>query len=158
MLIPAIIVGLALSAGSMEPSPVDADTRALAELDRAYVEGWLQAGTPAQEAALLPLFTEDAVIMPGGGMAPRSGQDELKEFWFPEAAPPTNVLSFDHEIAGIEVSGDLGLVHGTSRLHFEYSGTEQRQTGNFMFAARELPDGSWKISRMIWNSRVIETE
>lgn len=128
---------------------------ALRSLDQAYVEAWKRDGTLAQKEALLPLFTGNAVIMPGGGAEPRQGLQALENFWFPEGAPPTNVRTFEHEIQGLEVSGDLGVVHGRFRLDFEYDGKEFSQVGNFLISASRQDAGEWRIQQMIWNNRTL---
>jgi ketosteroid isomerase-like protein len=124
-------------------------------LDRAYVEGWKEKGTASQEAALLPLFAEDAVILPGGGLEPRRGHAEIRDFWFPGGTPPTDVRSFEHAVLGVDIEGGLGVLHGRAALEFEYDGTRVAQEGNYLLAARRQADGGWKITRLIWNNRTL---
>lgn len=119
------------------------------------MDAWKEQGTARQEAALLPLFAEDAVIMPGGGTEPKRGSSELREFWFPEGAPPTNVRSFEHVVHGVNIQDGLGVVHGRSRLEFEYDGREVVQEGNYLIVARQRRDAGWEITRMIWNNRAL---
>lgn len=126
---------------------------ALRALDAAYVDGWRQSGTAAQESAVMALFTEDAVIMPGAGLDPREGEAALRRFWFPPDAPPTVVGRFDHDITGVDAEGALGVVRGRYRLLFEYDGADYAREGNYQFAARRQPGGEWLITQMIWNDR-----
>lgn len=126
---------------------------ALRALDDAYVDGWRQSGTAAQESAVMALFTEDAVIMPGAGVEPRDGAAALRRFWFPPDAPPTVVGRFDHDITGVDAEGALGVVRGRYRLLFEYDGADAAREGNYQFAARRQPGGEWLITQMIWNDR-----
>lgn len=140
-------------AGHREAGGTEAALRAL---DRAYVEAWKEQGSARQEAAVLALFADDAVILPGGGADPRRGRRALREFWFPEEAPPTNVRDFEHDVRDVEVGDGLGVVSGRYRLEFEYAGEEYAQEGNFLLVARRGAAGEWKISRMIWNDRRVE--
>lgn len=128
---------------------------ALRTLDQAYVDAWLLSGSERQKEALLSLFASDAVIMPGGGTAPKRGIDELSAFWFPEGAPPTNVRKFEHVVRGVDVEDALGVVYGRSSLEFEYDGAQVAQEGNFLLTARQEDDGKWKIAHMIWNNRTL---
>lgn len=134
-------------------SPADVDR--LKALDHEYVEAWRQAGSAAQSAAVLPLFEEDAVIMPGLGTSPARGRAAISQFWFP-AGPPTVITRFEHQIDAIETHGDLGFVSGRQRLDFTYGPSATRQEGNYMFVARRQGDGSWRIRRMIWNNRTLQ--
>lgn len=95
------------------------------------------------------------MILPGGGTDPKEGLSEIRAFWFPEGAPPTNVRSFEHVVHGVDVQDGLGVVHGRSRLDFEYGGQETVQEGNFLIVARRAETGEWKITRMIWNNRTL---
>lgn len=133
------------------PSPPD-DESVLRALDEAYVEAWLIEDVARQEKAVLSLFARDAVIMPGGGLAPESGIGNLKKFWFPDGAAPTIVTHFTHEIDDIELSGDLGVVSGRYTLSFTYDNQSISQTGNYVFVA-EGAAGKWRIKRMIWNDQ-----
>lgn len=142
--------GVALAEGG-----AGSDAAGLRALDQAYVDGWLQEGSERQAAALLPLFTEDAVILPGGGAEPLRGHAELRAFWFPPDSPPTDVLAFEHSVLGVEADADLGVVFGRSRLSFEYDGQRVNQQGNFLITARRGEGGEWKIARMIWNNRTV---
>jgi|TARA_R110002073_G_scaffold34456_2_gene102238 ketosteroid isomerase-like protein len=146
-----------LTAPAFAEDLTEADRAELQAVDAAYVSGWLQNGTPAQEAAIMPLFADDAVIMPGRGLEPRTGMDEIRGFWFPDGYPPTQVLEFSHDIAGINGNSHQAVIHGRSFLHFEYNGIERRQGGNYLIVARQH-EGEWLISHMIWNDIIYDDE
>lgn len=150
ILIAAIAVG-ALAACTKKAAPA-ADEAALRALDDAYVDAWLTAEAAAQEKAVLALFARDAVIMPGGGLPPEDGIQNLKNFWFPDGASPTTVTHFTHDIDDIDVSGDLGVVSGRYTLSFVYESQTVSQAGNYLIVA-EAAAGRWRITRMIWNDQ-----
>ncbi len=133
-------------------APQPGDEPSLRALDDAYVEAWLTQDPGDQEKAVLALFAKDAVIMPGGGLPPEDGINNLKNFWFPDGAPPTNVTHFTHEIDAVDVSGDLGILSGRYTLSFTYENQSITQAGNYMIVA-ENGAGGWRINRMIWNDQ-----
>lgn len=147
--ITALIAAAAPGCARQAAAPEATSLRAL---DAAYVEAWLEDDVQRQESAVLDLFARDAVIMPGGGAAPSSGIDSLRNFWFPDGAPPTSVTHFSHDIDEVELSGDLGVISGRYALSFLYDGRSVAQAGNYLIVAKNGPRG-WKIKRMIWNDQ-----
>lgn len=129
-----------------------ANEASLRALDAAYVKAWLTEGIGAQEKAVLALFDRNAVIMPGGGLAPEVGVANLKNFWFPDGVQPTIVTHFTHEIEDVDLSGTLGVVAGRYTLNFTYENQSVAQAGNYLFVARNTSNG-WRITRMIWNDQ-----
>jgi len=150
------IIAIALlflaSCGGQPSSDHDAALRAL---DAAYVDGWKKQSAEAQEKAVMALFTNDAVIMPGGGAEPGNGIRAVRSFWFPEDSPMTNVNRFDHDITNISADGALGVVSGRYRLEFEYGGESYAREGNYLFVAENQARG-WRISQMIWNDSALD--
>jgi hypothetical protein len=143
---------LIVAAMSCSKAPAPATEDALRSLDAAYVEAWLVEDAAQQEKAVLALFDRNAVIMPGGGLPPESGLANLKNFWFPDGAPPTFVTHFTHEIDEIELADDLGVVSGRYTLSFTYENQSITQAGNYLFVAENSANG-WRIKRMIWNDQ-----
>ncbi len=144
-----------LFAASCAGYPGNAE-QALSDLDDAYVEAWKQNGTAMQTSAVLALFTENAIIMPGRGGDARQGKHALKEFWFPEDTPPTNVSKFKHLITGVDMENNLGVVYGRYELHFEFDGQDYARIGNYQSIARRQPDHNWRFTQMIWNDKAID--
>lgn len=147
----AVATAASLAAGCAG-EPQTADEKSLRALDAAYVEAWLIDDAREQERAVLDLFTRDAVIMPGGGLPAEDGVENLKEFWFPEGASPTDVTHFTHDIDEVTLSGDLGVVSGRYTLSFRYENQSVAQAGNYVIVARSV-GGGWRIKRMIWNDQ-----
>ncbi len=146
----SFVAAFALAACAKAPAPLGESS--LRDLDAAYVEAWLTEDAADQEKAVLALFDRDAVIMPGGGLPPEDGINNLKNFWFPDDAPPTIVTHFTHEIDEVRMSGDLGVVSGRYTLSFAYENQSIAQAGNYLFVA-EHGAGGWRIKRMIWNDQ-----
>ena len=140
---------LAVILASCAKAPAPADETSLRALDAAYVEAWMIEDVADQEQAVLALFDRDAVIMPGGGLPSENGVANLKNFWFPQGAPPTIVTHFNHEIDEVDLSGDLGVVSGRYTLGFTYENQSIAQAGNYLFVAKNTA-GGWRIKRMIW--------
>jgi hypothetical protein len=142
----------AIFLASCAKEPPSADEASLRALDAAYVEAWLTEDVAAQEKEVLALFDRNAVIMPGGGLAPEVGIVNLKNFWFPDGAPPTIVTQFTHAIEDVDLSQDLGIIAGRYTLNFTYENQSVAQAGNYLFVARNTSNG-WRITRMIWNDQ-----
>ncbi len=136
-------------------STADAET-ALRALDEKYVEGWKQAGTAAQDEAIMALFAADAVIRPGLGTPPKRGADEIRAFWFPPDTPATNIIVFDHAPDRVDIEGDLGVISGWYELRFEYGDAQYAQEGNYLTVARRHEDGQWLVTEMIWNDHKLD--
>jgi len=150
-------LALLVLAGTASARPLEAeDQLALVELSQAYVQAWRADGPQAQREALLPLFSDDAVIIPGGGAEPVQGRAALAEFWFPDGAPPTIVSLFQHDIRYLGGEGDTGLVRGRSLIYFEYDGAVSAQEGNFLLVAGRGADDVWRIDQLMWDSQEIE--
>lgn len=133
-------------------APSAGDDAGLRALDAAYVDAWLSAEPRDQENAVLALFDRSAVIMPGGGLLPEAGIANLRNFWFPDGAPPTIVNHFTHEIGETDISGNLGIISGRYALSFTYENQSIAQAGNYLIVA-EHGAGGWRIKRMIWNEQ-----
>lgn len=133
-----------------------ADIEAIKALNKAYTTGWMQDGSEAQEAALIPLFSQDATIMPGAGWDPHSSPDALRAFWFPEGAPPTIVSEFSHGSDEIDGFGNHATVRGRYTLKFSYDGKSYSQVGNYMMSMEKQDDGRWLIDNFIWNDKRVE--
>ncbi len=147
-----IIVGAILMANACTGHSNDDEAR-LRALDSAYVEGWKLQGSDAQEAAIMPLLTADAVIMPGMGTDPSRGTDAIRQFWFPQDAPPTNTFEFQHTPSDVMIDGNLGVINGRYVLKFEYDGATYHQEGNYLTVAQRQANGEWLASKLIWNDR-----
>lgn len=137
---------------SCSPKGEDGGATNLRALDEAYVNAWKEAGADAQQKAVMALLADDAVIMPGGGLAPRRGKNEIRTFWFPSNAPSTKVEKFEHIINGVESSDNLGVIHGRFVLEFKSGGQHVRESGNYLIVARRTPNEPWRIAELIWNN------
>lgn len=129
------------------------DETALHVLSETYVEGWKLNGTAAQKAAVMPLFSDDAVVIPSGGRLILTGHKEIESFWFPEGAPPTMVPLFEHEVEAVSVSGERGTFHGISKLQFEYAGTVKYQEAVFLAIAKKSETGHWTFTHFMWTDK-----
>ncbi len=153
--IAAAAVAVAAACATAAP---ESDEAALRALDAAYADAWKREGTAAQSEAVLALFHDDAVIMPGLGTDPSYGIDAIRAFWFPEGAPPTVTTVFTHTPDGVVVDGDLGVISGRYVLRFTYGDFVGAQEGNYVSVARRGDDGTWRFARMTWNDRAIKDD
>jgi len=95
------------------------------------------------------LYTEDAVLMPGGAPAIQ-GRDAIREFM--GGFPP--VKKFDLSIDEIDGRGDLAFVRGPFVMTMEPEGAPApvKMVGKYIEIRQRQADGSWLITRDIFNT------
>jgi ketosteroid isomerase-like protein len=121
--------------------------------DHAYATAWLTNDSEQVMATL----TEDAVLLPSG-IPVIEGAEEIRRFWWPGGAPPTNVTEFtlvQREVGG---RGDIGFVRGSFSLAFEYDGTAYSGRGEYLSLLKRGSDATWRISHRMWSDRPPETD
>jgi len=135
---------LALAGPSSAAGLTEADTRALRELTRRYVETAL-AGDFAAWARLL---AEDAVFLPPNG-EPVNGRMAIRDFMSAFGRAATFEAPID------EIAGGDGVAYARGRFAFTMrpgSSLQGSDSGRWITTYRRQPDGSWLIHANIWNS------
>ena len=129
-----------------------ADERAIRHIDSLYVAAWLRDDT----AAVLRTLAPDAVLMPTG-QRPLVTPNDIRSFWWPTDGSRTKIPTFHRVIDEIAGDANLAWVRGTDTLTFTYDKgqTHSQLASRSMTLAvlRRQPDGSWRISRMMWGTR-----
>ena len=137
------------SSRRVAPPLSDQDRAAIRANDSAYVADWLKDDT----SGVLSHFTDDAVLIPGG-LRPLSGLAAARAFWFPSDGSHTKLAMFTRSLDEIEGDAEVAYVRGSDSLRFSYArnGTIQEQAMRSVTLAvvRRRPDGTWRISRMMW--------
>ena len=135
------------------PRPLgSADEGAIRQVDSLYVAAWLRDDT----AAVLRTLAPDAVLMPAG-QRPLATPNDIRAFWWPSDGSRTKILTFHRVIDEMAGDADLAWVRGTDTLTFTYD----KGHAHSQLASRSMtlavwlrqPDGSWRISRMMWGTR-----
>ena len=142
-----------LACGPPEPKAFSStDERAIRQVDSLYVAAWLRDDT----AAVLRTLAPDAVLMPAG-QRPLTTPNEIRAFWWPADGSRTKILTFHRVIDEIAGDASFAWVRGTDTLTFTYDKgqTHSQLASRSMTLAvlRRQPDGSWRISRMMWGTR-----
>lgn len=96
------------------------------------------------------ILTEDTVFMPPNSM-PKSG-DELRQ-WLRDFLAEVRVEYLESEHGQTVVAGDLAYHEYTCSWKVTPKSGGDPKTAHFkgLHIVRRLPDGSWKLSRNIWN-------
>lgn len=143
----------AASAAGAAPAAADpAATQAASVAVQALTDDFLAAFNAGDAAAAGSIFTDDIVQMRPSGPA-LEGRDatiaSVQEFLDGFATAPTQSATVDEVI----VEGDLAIAWGTwaVRTALETGAAEDAVGGEWMTVNRREADGSWKISRWIWN-------
>jgi len=119
-----------------------------------YEEAWLKGDADGVRA----LFTEDCVLLPPHGDAPRTGQKGLNEYWFPSNAPPTQITKLVVTPQSIGGDGQIAYVWGTHEVEWttvqDGKATSASHKGIFLNVLRKQADGGWKMSHHMWDEPV----
>jgi uncharacterized protein (TIGR02246 family) len=114
------------------------------------------------EAGVLGVFTDDAVIMPHHGDEPRVGMAAIKAFWFPASAAPTKIMKFELKTDEIGGTGDIAYARGHFTLAWNSQANGAGKTfsnaGTYLDILQKQPDGSWKITHHMWDDPVPRAE
>jgi uncharacterized protein (TIGR02246 family) len=145
-----------VSCAPSEQQPADAAATSTA--DREAIDRGHQAVLAALRAndcnALVPLLTDDVVFSPPN--TPDAAGPEGVRAWCEPMVTQMKITGVTVTGREVTVAGDWAIEHGA----FEWTvvpaagGPEQREQGRFLAIWRRLADGSWKLSRDIWNSSV----
>lgn len=139
---------------NLGPNPGGTYRRALDSVRTAYANyhaAWLRGDS----AALLRLFSPDAVLMPPG-MAPVTGMDAIRQHWFPADGSTTTIQRFDYTLDELKLDGNVAYVRGTSTLSFTYEKDGQQTVktdipNNRLMVFERQDDGRWLITCNMWN-------
>ena len=128
-----------------------ADQRAIARLQ----EKDIAASTALDPDALVSLATDDVVLLPPG-RPPVVGLEGLRNFYkgILEQSPDTQVMAYSEEWDEVRIVGDVAYQWGTitERAKPSSSAAETTSAVHAMRILARQPDGSWKISRAMWNA------
>jgi uncharacterized protein (TIGR02246 family) len=126
------------------------DRAAVEFATREYVSAWKANDPKRVMATLLP----DAVLLPSG-LAPISGTDAIKRFWFPAAGPATRVIDMELTIDDVKLDGDLAVVSGRGLLVYTTTdakaGAPHTLRSWYVNVLRRQLDGRWLIARRAWS-------
>lgn len=136
---------------TVDPQLTAEDIDAIHELSLAYPAAWVANDS----AAVMATLADDAVLIPALGTDPVKGAAAIREFFWPEDAPPSTVPAFTMNPEEIDGTGDIAYVWGTMSLSFaveEQGATQLYSTdGNYLMVMRRDDSDQWKITRYIWN-------
>ncbi len=142
--------GKAPAAASQSRQQFEEDQKAIAELQQRDI----QASMALNIDELLSLWTDDGVLLPPDH-APILGRDALRQY-YEEAKKQlgsNDILGYDENWEEVQISGDLGYQWGTitARIKPPVGSSETVATVHAIRVLKRQPDGSWLVSRAIWN-------
>ena len=141
------------SAGAAECSGAlsAGDVQAIHAVIETYRTAWLRADAKG----VLATFTSDAVLLPAHGAPWIAGTAAITNYWWPPDAPATTITRLDITVEAVE--GNCGVASAYGRDDVEWTQVEGGATrthghpGTYLNVMRKLPDGSWRISRHMWD-------
>ena len=125
------------------------------EAIRAVIEAYRAAWLRGDAKGVLDTLTPDAVLLPAHGSSPVVGTSAITKYWWPPDAPPATITKLDITVEDVE--GDCRVASAHGRDDVEWTQVEEGTTrahghpGTYLNVMRKLPDGSWRISRHMWD-------
>ena len=116
---------------------------------RRSIHAEMQAANAGDAAAWAALYTQDAIVLrPHGAVV--QGRDAI-ERWLAELPAISDAKGEGVEVMGY---GDLGYLRGIYSMRLSLPGVPMpiEEKGKFLLICRKQSDGSWKITREIYNS------
>ena len=126
------------------------DIAAVRKTNAAYPAAWMGNDS----AAVMRLFSADAVLIPHHGDAPVEGEAAIRRHFWPPNASFFQLDAFQMKPA--EVAGCADLAYALGRFEIEYTaeadGVRKKyaNAGNYVMILRKHGD-LWLISRYIWD-------
>jgi uncharacterized protein (TIGR02246 family) len=150
----AVLLLLAPSIKAAGGSLSTEDIAKIKQVHSNYEAAWLKGDADGVRA----LFTEDCVLLPPHGDAPRIGQKGLNEYWFPPDAPSTQITKLVVTPQSIGGDGQIAYAWGTDEVGWttvqEGKTTRAAHKGIFLNVLRKQADGEWKVSHHMWDDAI----
>ncbi len=119
-----------------------------------------EASLKGDFATLITLLTDDCVLLPPDSL-PIAGKDDIQKYFDEqkELLCGIEIIEYRHDFKEIKILGDWAYEWGYFSNTAKPKGGEDRIKGSGkLFRILELQqDGSWKVSRSIWNIDTIPT-
>lgn len=141
-----MLMGTACQPADQAPAELTAEQ---IEAIQAISDALERADNAGDWDAVAALYTQDAILLPPNAPAV-TGRSAIREFF--ASLPPIN--SFNLQVEEIVGRGDLAYVRGTYSMELAPAGAPEpiRDTGKYIEIRRKQADGSWLLSRDIFNS------
>jgi len=144
-----VLLAACQSGDSMPTELTAVEIEAILAVSDALVE----ADNAGDWDAVAALHTQDAILLPPNGPVV-TGRSAIRGFF--ASLPP--IKSFELEVDEVAGRGDLAYVRGTYSMVLAPPGSEPiLDTGKYIEIRRKQEDGSWLLSRDIFNSSLPAT-
>lgn len=144
-----IVLSVIPEPGLAQGSSTLHDEKSIRRVAQRYAEAWLKG----DEAEVMALFEDDAIIVPSGSGSLK-GIRALKAYWFPDDSSRTAIHIFTNEILEIFIEGDMAQSSQKTFLSWSYEKETTKiskdQWGFAMTIYRRQTDGAWRIWRHMW--------
>ncbi len=142
----ALAGGCTQTEGPQAPS-TETDVEAIKGID----EKWNAAMNAGDVDGVISLYTDDTVQMPPNEPA-LVGKEAVRRSF--QTLMEQNTIQANALTEEVQVVGDRAFIRGTytQTLTPKAGGEAVKETGKWINFNQRQPDGSWKISREMWNA------
>ena len=143
-----VTVAIVTSLACQPQTIVDLTASDEAALRQAF-DSEMKAANAADAAGWASLYAEDAIVLRPHAPAVQ-GREAIRQ-WLATLPPISNAKGQGVEVVG---HGDLAYLRGTYTMTFSVPGVPApiEEQGKFLQIYRKQSDGSWKMTREIYNS------
>lgn len=146
LLIAALAALASLSSALAEPPAPDPNVARVEKLGKQFTDAF----SKGDMAAVAAMYSEDAMAFPPEGEIVK-GRPAIEAMW--KGVRDMGAQAMDFEVIDVMTGGALMVETGKATLHIAGAGPAQAKvTVKYVVVWKKQKDGSWKISRDIWNA------
>ena len=149
----ATVAAIGLTTGNVLAPAVAAEPKLQTETFHEIIQALIDAEDRQDVAAVFALFTDDAILLPPGGVQPIQGRDNVRKFLGEyvknkmdnhKVTPTVLMIGGPNTMVDAGTwSGDLPAQNGAQSIH----------TSGTYLATGVLVDGKWKLWAVSWQAK-----
>lgn len=144
---------LSLSSWACSPIEQKGDTAAIFKQTKAANDASLQGHIEKDAKKIVAVYTDDAIVLPPGGVKPIVGIDSIRKYYQQSLAGPGRSVSIKTENIRFDVSSETDATE-LGRYVIDYQASDTSAVtpikGEMLIVWKKV-DGQWKIYLDMWH-------